>query len=1053
MNHKLGKNQVHPPEEKQRGNLLIYRSSAGSGKTFTLVLNYLAIVLTSDNPFKFKEILAITFTNKAANEMKSRVFEHLIDLSGGTANSNLIKVYSDALSLSPEKIVGTATSRLGVMLHNYNDVAIMTIDRFAHRLIRSFSRDLDLESDFEIEMDFQKVLREAIDLLIDQVGDREDLTKLLVHYAKDKAKSDKSWKAVTDLSEFGELLRKEDTSDWIKGIESLSVEELFQIHTDAAQQVEKLTDEIATRAKKVVDHIVSNNLFDLVPHKSSGWIGYFVKAAKKDLKKMLGNLPKRLINAIESDIWLNKSATENELSAMASISGNIPSMVNQIQSDLIAIEKYQIIREQIVGLGLLKEIELIIEQYKENNNLVLISDFNKTISDIVLEQPTPFIYERIGSKFKHYFIDEFQDTSVQQWQNFIPLVDDSLSQGQVNLLVGDAKQAIYRFRNGEARQFVMLPAIFQKNRSPILQDAERTFKYQAETKSLDFNYRSSKTIVEFNNDLFGFCLSKMPVAIQENYQGYLQQPVKSETGLVRIRLNNLEQRGTTEERRSFRNESTLESVKECLNDGFPLSDITILVRKNSHGQEIADFLLEKGIAVTSPDSLHILSNTKVLVVLALMKILENVHNQEDVLRSLVYLFPDNVTVNSLALDLRSSNDHGKANLINLIESKYKVRIDEWQGLSLFNKAKQIVSHFFSFEEQDQFVESFIENVHQFSSVRGEDTNLFFEWITEKDPSIDAAENENAVRVMSIHKSKGLEFPVVILHKCDWKLKPSEHSRIWTAVENNSHSLNVRLYPKKERFDILGKTEEYEEAYATEYLDGINLFYVALTRPVHRLYISAASIPGDSVALLVADFLAEKGFTEFPLSWKLGQNTPPVDRKEQPAADNFSYSLHDNPIVEIATRKHFNENETMLEQRWGQLVHAALEQITAPSEVDDLIEALLVQGKISASQAQQMHEELKNTLNHPKLKEWLNSGYPEFREKEIIDDLGEIYRPDRIIIVDDQTILLDFKTGQPRAADEHQITDYGHLLRDLGYANIKKYLFYVRNSELKEVNTL
>ncbi|MBL4703514.1 MAG: UvrD-helicase domain-containing protein [Flavobacteriales bacterium] len=1041
MEHNLEKN----------GQLLIYRSSAGSGKTFTLVLNYLSIILTSDTPYKFREILAITFTNKAANEMKSRVFEHLIELAENHEDSKLMGVYKKELGLSREFISKTASKRLSSMLHNYTDVAILTIDKFAHRLIRSFSRDLNLESDFEIEMDFKKVLSECIDQLIDQVGTREDLTRLVIHHAKDKTKSDKSWKAVEDFKQVGELIQKEDTAQWIEEISKFSIDELFESHQSAVQEISKTKKAIDLESQLLIDKVNEIGI-EWINYKWSGWIGFFKKAKAGDFQKLLTQEHKRLDQAIESGDWVKKTAPESIIDSASMFAEIVPNGKEKILTLSHQIQRHQIIREQIIGLGLLKEIGSIIEDYKKNNNLALISDFNKTISEIVLKQPTPFIYERIGCKFNHYFIDEFQDTSVQQWQNFIPLVDDSLAKGKINLIVGDAKQAIYRFRNGEAKQFVMLPVIYQKNNSEILEDAERTFKAEKNLLNLEFNYRSSKTVVDFNNQLFDFAKQQMGESISENYLNHKQIPAQDFEGLVEIRLNHLGMKDA-DQKRAFEQTCTLESIVKCKDDGFEYADITILVRKNKNGQEIADFLLEQGIPVTSSDSLKVLNNRKVQVILALLKVLENVHTQDDVIKIIAYFFTDELTEKAKELELRKTKDNGKEKLLAIIQDKFGFHLENWQSDPLYTKSKLIIGHFFQTNEQDQFVESFLENTHQFSSSKGEDISLFFEWLTEKNPSIAASENENAVQVMTIHKAKGLEFQIVILHRCDWELGPSNFSRVWTNVATGGISLNVQLHPNQNRFKVLNKDEEYKMAYDTEYLDAINLFYVAVTRPVHRLYINASSNGKKEISALLKGFLQLDDSSDYPIQWTMGTavKNPVLEQKKTP--EDFSYEPHTDMVIEIATRQHLNEEDGISEQKWGQLFHQAMDRLTHSEDIVSLTNEFVLLGKLATNEKDHFASDLKSTLEHPQLKKWLNAGHTELREREIVDELGEIYIPDRIIVLKEETILIDFKTGQPRNKDEHQITDYGHLLLDLGYSNIKKYLFYVRKSELLEVLTL
>ncbi|MDG2331706.1 MAG: UvrD-helicase domain-containing protein [Flavobacteriales bacterium] len=1029
--------------------LVIYRSSAGSGKTFTLVLNYLTLILESQNPFKFSEVLAITFTNKAASEMKNRVFEHLQELAKNDSNSEIMSIYAEQLNLSKTQIASTAENRLSIMLHNYSDVAIITIDRFAHRLIRSFSRDLNLQADFEIEMDFPKVLKEAIDQLVSEVGSRADITQLIVHYAKDLASSDRSWKAPRNLFESGKLITNEDTELWLKDIQKLNIKELFELHNKGNIKCRSLQKEIEQLGMEAIKRIQDAAILDWIPRGQKGWYSHFKKASDCDFSAIL-KPSKSITSALEDGKWLNKNAPESCISSLTNIQDFITNTYHKIDKIALEQHRYQLIREQIIGLGLLKELKLLIDQYKIKNNVVLISDFNKTISEIVLKQPTPFIYERIGGKFKHYFIDEFQDTSVQQWQNFIPLIDDSLAQGYKNLLVGDAKQAIYRFRNGEAKQFVMLPKIYNKKDTVILQQAEQTFIRQIDVKNLAKNYRSTATIVNFNNLLFTYIKSIMPTSISDNYDEYEQIPVKKELGYVQINLEKLNQRNLSKERRDFEEKATLSAINDCINDGFRLSDITILVRTNTIGQEIANFLLKTGIAVTSSDSLHILENKKVQVLIALLKVLENIHIQSDVMKVLAFFCTSNLTENAKNLNLRKTADKGKNALLKIINSQFNTDIEKWQSEPLYNKARSIINVLFSRSEQDQFVESFMENVHNFVSSKGEDINAFFDWLQEKNPSIDAAEEEDAVQIMTIHKSKGLEFNVVILHKCNWELGPSRRSKVWTSIEANNTNYSIQIHPSEQSFQSLNKVQEYEEAFSKEYLDGLNLFYVATTRPVHRLYMNASSINKNNISQVLSDFISQKQEVKYPMNWIMGQREKANIERNLETSEDFTYEKNKVLKIEVTGKNDFEELNAINQKAWGKLVHLGLELVHNKEEIKMFADKFVLVGQLKKKDAELLKKQLINTLNHPVLKNWLCQNFDEKREKEIIDSDGNSYRPDRVVFQPDSTILIDFKTGIQKQKDIDQIRSYNKLLLDLGYSNIKNYLFYVLKAELIKV---
>ena len=305
--------------------------------------------------------------------------------------------------------------------------------------------------------------------------------------------------------------------------------------------------------------------------------------------------------------------------------------------------------------------------------------------------------------------------------------------------------------------------------------------------------------------------------------------------------------------------------------------------------------------------------------------------------------------------------------------------------------------------------------------------------------------------MTIHKSKGLEFNVVILHHCNWELGPTLQSRVWTNIVDGSSNFNLQIYPSEKTFESLDKGIEYEEAYAQEFLDGLNLFYVATTRPVHRLYINSARKSGNRISELLYDFVCKDHELCFPIKYQFGKASRVEIEREDQVVESFTYNPNPNLRLEITSQHIYESNNSVSERKWGELLHQALEFVQKKEEIHPYAEKLKLQGKLAANQESLFHEQLQSTITHPDMIDWFNGNCLEMKEREIIDENGDAYRPDRIILYPDQTILLDFKTGRPRNKDEQQIKKYNDLLIELGYTNIKNYLFYIENGDLVKVN--
>ncbi|MCD4679004.1 MAG: UvrD-helicase domain-containing protein, partial [Bacteroidales bacterium] len=464
-------------------NFTVYRSSAGSGKTYTLVKEYLKIILVE--PAKFRNILAITFTIKAANEMKDRILENLHELSEYSikSNSRKIKGLLDSLvvetGLTQEEIITTSRNALSLILHNYSDFSISTIDSFVHRVIRSFALDLDLSMNFEVEMDTDELISKCIDLLLDKTGNDKELTKVLLNYIKYKSLEDRSLDIDYDLNKFANTLNKEVVQNYLEDFRKLKPEDFENVTKktrDFIRQFETYISNIASKACKSISNkeISPSSFFQA----RSGIAVYFKRLSENNFDKLQPN--KNVTKTIEEDKWTSAKTTQEDKLNIEDIKGELISAYGNIKgrmdSDFSRYETYKLLNRNIYLLAVLNLIEKVIDEFKKQNNLILISEFNKKISEIVFSEPVPFIYERLGERYKHFFIDEFQDTSVLQWMNLLPLLDNSLAEGNFNMVVGDGKQAIYRFRNGEIEQFVRLPKLVDKTNNPINLEREQSLK-------------------------------------------------------------------------------------------------------------------------------------------------------------------------------------------------------------------------------------------------------------------------------------------------------------------------------------------------------------------------------------------------------------------------------------------------------------------------------------------------------------------------------------------------------------------------------------------------
>jgi len=515
----------------QEKNFVVYKSSAGSGKTHTLVKEYLKLVIIQ--PSQYRSILAITFTNKAANEMKQRILNNLKEIAdfGNYSQSASVKyMLTDLITetgLDKNLIAERASSILQSILHNYSDFAITTIDSFIHGIIRSFAFDLKLPVNFEVEMDTDDLIEKVIDLLLSKVGIEEDLTKILVDFTKSKTDDEKSWNIDRELKVFAKFLLNEDSQAHIQKLKNLTLKDFSNIYKKIKQSVSYFEETLKREAKSALDLISLKGISEAAFYRGkTGISSFFQYIVSNRFDKLQPN--SYVLRTIEEDKWYSAKASQDEIKAISEIKdylvghyNNIIRFTEQHYNRYIILNQ---IKRNLYPMALLNEIEKVIDDYKAENNILLISEFNKKIAEIVLNEPVPFIYERTGEKYKHFLIDEFQDTSELQWLNLIPLLDNSLAEGNLIMIVGDGKQAIYRWRNGDVEQFARLPEIYKDKDTPLHQQREMNFKRQYDENILRKNYRSKNQIVRFNNEFFSFISQKLSETHKDIYKDIIQDP-------------------------------------------------------------------------------------------------------------------------------------------------------------------------------------------------------------------------------------------------------------------------------------------------------------------------------------------------------------------------------------------------------------------------------------------------------------------------------------------------------------------------------------------------
>lgn len=1038
----------------------IYSASAGSGKTFTLVKEYLKICLTSKSPKKFVEILAVTFTNKAAAEMKDRIISSLKSFSNPkTAEQTDLEMRALIVSetgLTIHELTVRAQAVFENILHNYSQFSIGTIDKFTHRIIRTFAQDLDLPQNFEVEMEHKLLLKQAVDLLISKTGEDEKLTQLLVNFIKDKTADDKSWLIENDFYLVAEELLKESGQEHCDNLKELNLDDFFLIQKSIQKYINKFDQELSAIGIGFVDDCKDQGISPewLVGGKN-GLRKYFDYLRTQQWEKYIPT--KTNYTNIEKENWYASKAPTSSYASIDSLQEKHKPFVNRALEILLDYPKYvkfRLIASNFYAMAVLHEISKQMQYIKEQNNIIPIGEFNKKIATVLQNEEGNFIYERLGERYANYFIDEFQDTSELQWKNLLPLLENAIANGQKPgsaMLVGDAKQAIYRWRGGEVDQFIELQL---KAASPSGKEP-----YKMEACSLDFNYRSAAEIVDFNNQFFS---SVAPKIENQKYSALFSnlnsKQVRGTGGHVSIEY--IDYNGDYEELQKARCLSNIEQLRE---DGFNYGDICILTRTKAKGTVLVKLLSEKGIPVVSAESLLLEQSTEVKFMLNFLRFLNEPMHPRYRFKLIEYLNENEfctATLENVHIQLdqlcNASLSEFNAFLKSII-SDYDML--KWRSISLVELSHKIARSFKLEETARIYMQFFMDEVWAYSTKYAQDLFGFLNYWEETAHKLSVAipEGINAVQVMTIHKSKGLEFPAVIFPFANWNATSEQNAKSWVETDAPElHNLPTSLIPISDK--LKSSTEKLQSLYVEHkskvLLDNLNMLYVALTRPKTRLYIQTSS-KGGNLSTYFDHFLKEQGL------WEPNRDVytfgSPVAYHSKPRPKNTNLEVS-TPIKDLSKVLKISRQAPRM---WevdhpekgadkGRKIHEILSYIKVESDLNSALEKALREGLLSNNELKEVHYLLQQTLHHPKLKKYFSVGLKVKNEEDILLENGKVIRPDRLVFMPDGITIIDYKTGAPLASHEEQILTYRSHIVSMGYPVISCVLVYI-NEECVELN--
>jgi ATP-dependent exoDNAse (exonuclease V) beta subunit len=1099
------------PENKS---FIVYQASAGSGKTYTLAKEYIKICLLHfpKDHFIYRKILAITFTNKAVNEMKERILLFLEMLSSGK-ESDLLNELSEFVD--KQDIVSRSGQLLDFIHHDYSNFSICTIDSLFQRIVQNFAIDLKIPLNHQLELDTDSMMSQIVDLILSKLGYDEDITEAIVNFSFSNIESEKNWRIEQELASIGKQIYNETAIPYLKKIENIRAEDFSKIIKEINARIAVIEKSIKNWAQKACQLITDNAIaFDSFYQGKKGIGQWFYKKSKGDFDKLSGN--SYILKAVNEDVWYSSACEYKD--AIDSISNSLRDSYLEIAKQEQDYLLLQAIRKNIYPVALLNEIRRTAEELKHTDKLLHISEANITIAETVQNEPVPFVYERIGERYKYIFIDEFQDTSLLQWQNLLPLVVETLSavfQGDSTgkaILFGDAKQAIYRFRGGDVRQFVALPKVNGSEEQDIIRERENALSYNFKEEFLQKNYRSKKEVVEFNNSFFAWLVAKKEERIQDIYLHVAQQAREDNVGGAVFFT--CFQKDNPQKYNELALEEILRNIHYAKDAAYSYSDMAVLIRGNDFGAEIARYLLENNIPTISAESLLLFKNREISFLIACLSYLLDAQNE--IARGIMLNFiaeEQNLSKEKILPFGKKNADflkfvqgdyltgdcfvpcndvtHKRNSVIARNEAISNEKFSQTQGngynfnpqqlsrQNLYERVELLLQIFNLTKEANPFILAFLDVVADFSQKPNKTEFQFLDYWNENKHkfSLSNPKGIDAVTVMTIHQSKGLEFPVVIYpHK-----KPRQGSKEqWVELPEPIGELSATLLkPKSMEGTVFAHL--YEEEKLLSSIDDLNIEYVSFTRAKDRLYFIAQQ--GDNLADEMETFLqANQQIEPEPLNplkgtlkiadnqfspsgvggdyqqfsqdqltayYCFGNPLPKSETSDNKAAISTNY-ITDYISVPIGAHISTNNHDNFWEKNaktdmalWGTKVHDYLAKVFYKEDINFVITSIQSDIEMDSTVKNNLISIFNNVFSHPQSDILFGDTQSIIQnETEIIDSQGKSFRIDRLCSNDKKYTLFEYKTGIEKEDHKTQIQQYEQLLTDAGYEVAGKYLVYI-----------
>lgn len=1045
----------------------IYRSSAGSGKTRTLAREYLRLALRHKAGY-FRHILAVTFTNKATQEMKDRILLYLDDFARGRPNDLANELMRD-LKLDEATFRGNSEQVLTSILHDYSQFSICTIDAFFQRVIRAFTREAELTGDYRLEVDNEPVLDAVVNQLIDNMAGDRTLTSWVVEFASENLVNDRAWDIRKSLAEFSKEILKEEFRSVAPSVKEVTKDRhhLIAMQSRLRELRDSYVEYITTRARHAVKRIQSEGLtYDDLKHKGNSVFKWFegVMTERKVSALYDKTLQARPQGEYQNPAsWPSKSTHAARVLKLAhELAPVLKEVVTYAEAHSKSAFSAEAVLSDFYAFGLLGDISKELREYKSSHGVMLLAEAPEFLNNAIGDSDTPFVYEKVGSLYRNFLIDEFQDTSGMQWKNLLPLITNGLDQGYSSVVVGDVKQAIYRWRGGDLRL--------------LQEEVEQHVGSERVTEvPLNYNYRSSPVVVGFNNRLFK--VASRAVALQaghplpeQSYHDVSQNVGRDAPGYVRIQFIQSE---TDEEKWKEQALHLLPRWLEELQDaGVRLKDIAILVRRNEEGHEVVSHLMayRNSVAARNDCRYDAMSNeTLRLDVAGCINLL---------LAALRYLQNPSDAIARAQLSYEYARAHGADRSLNdvfdvsnqtFLEAGLPPAFGEEKAalkkLPLYELTETLIGIFGLGQQTGElaYLQAFQDLVLEFYSQERNDLGAFLEWWEEhgKKKSLAVPDEVDAVRIFTIHKSKGLQFKYVLIPFCSWALIHESRNAPYLWVHSGEEPFNELGYIPV-MYKAALKNTYFAEAYETErarcLLDNLNLMYVAFTRAEQGILVAAPHEKGRVAGLLreaLHDESLSGGWKEEETLWEEG--TLHAVKREQEDKNEplrlLNYEAHrwrDKLVIRHTAEHYFSEGEESAAQRFGVHMHSVLSRIRTKEEFTSALSAMMQEGLINPEERTELESQLSNMFNDAVIGSWFTDQWVVRTEVPVLLPGGAEKRIDRLLTNGHAAVIIDYKTGKPLRKDHDQVLAYMEVLQQMNFHKVEGYLLYLPSLETVSV---